>query len=460
MGAAGQHNTMSIHDLSISSGSLLGHWWLPGAPGTRLPGTISWSQAGNISLHLLGGFLPKSLYNVRTMHGELEDGSRATVIDPVVTCTIQGRSPLRAVSQDFLAFYALIGTPDHSDAECPIKEVSFSLRGLDSWIPIDQRTLDNGSYSHWQVASLPGEVALYLVVSESLGFADRRVRRTWWFSIRPHTPQTIRWFVERSLMLRQLVSLLVGVPCPYTGARALSPAEDEANAESSLLILPTEGDLSSRPDANRQTAAFPTISPRFGTILETWFQQAERLSAARLLFFDQILAVDTYSYPMFLATIQVIEGLVRAQPRQPNATQGAAISALIAAVQPILAAPEFVLLRQRANGLLGLLGDQSFRERLKAAIDQLNPQVVARYIPDQKAFIRDAGTVRNYLAHLLLSKPPTIFETPEAAVRIADRLRLLAFNLFLRAAGLHDWEYNLFGHFHGLTPVETSEPSR
>ena len=140
------------------------------------------------------------------------------------------------------------------------------------------------------------------------------------------------------------------------------------------------------------------IPHMFSTMLNAWFDKAEKLRDVYNLFFGTFYNDEMYLESVFLALIQVLETYSR------SVTESRYVSE--SDYQRIAAAPSAAIpadtpndLKQSLKNKIKYGNEYSLRKRLKKIIDSLEPDTVKLICADPARFRDRIVDTRNYLTH-------------------------------------------------------------
>lgn len=306
--------------------SFTGHWWLPGDEENRRTGTLSYRPESGIELELLDA--PDAPEKTYVFMGEVKE--EPTLIMAVYNSLIgeQWRSTRQSFSENkrYRARFLLTGHWFHPEEITPVtlNSVSASFSSLKGWMypespfaksfsgPVDKEITvsyiwDLVTVMKFPVSALKSELSLVLSAGENEGNAyEINLVGLAGIRIIPDRPQLLDWFREQIDSVRDLLTILTGLPIEsqVTSGTLNDDGDRPRGVHIYYLVHPPALD-----DFDDLRIAFPFghIKKEVGAIFNAWFELTEDAMVPFSLCLDVINNTHRFWRFEFLALVQALE---------------------------------------------------------------------------------------------------------------------------------------------------------
>lgn len=312
--------------------SFAGEWWLPAEPGRKIPGTLSWSNAGAVlQIHdsfvpLRSGSLLQSSQPQPVVHGTTTDSKVVSVLEASWSRgnVSFGQAGLQR-PESFISSLVVIGA--HVDSQTRYTEMRVRVPGLQLWlgtgridetlIPSEGKRiacviyrvhLDAGESV--EIPSLPATLSWGLDRQLS---SDRQttisVNSTGHLRIVPERAQDLDWYFAQLQKATILFSFIAGAPMTADGV-VVKLAESESDVN--LLVGWADAKFCTFRNPHEFYLLRGAMGSDVGEVLQTWYRRYDKVAKPSQLALSVLCSEGLWTHIAFLSLIQALEGFHRA----------------------------------------------------------------------------------------------------------------------------------------------------
>jgi len=399
---------------------LLGYFWLPESPGNLIPGTLTISNGGTISLEIIGTFdldfltdLQNAKMELPRIHGTVEGRGDLTLDDCRYnrkSVSLTGGISKSLIGAKFLVFGA------HFPIDQPFEfdSVSFSVDGLDEWMSISgfrvSSDFETKSYQlsfslpDQEVFSLNEELQIVLCCEGTFPLMPTRseIRLVQNASIRLNS-KSKRPFKDYSPVIFKISTFLSffldrTVSLRFVSARSGDfvrkyPDGKEFPIDFSLFYqsIPFESELPTI-ECRDILATFPQFKSEFGSIIGSWFRAYDEIGPSMHLYFASRSGAHRFIDARFISMAHCLETFHRRTSnsvRMDTAEYEVRVNSIIDNCDKSW--------REWLKGRLTHGNELSLRNRLAEIIDGIGEGFIGR--SEAKQLVNEIVDARNYLTH-------------------------------------------------------------
>lgn len=329
--ARGMGTSASKYPLATPA-ELIGEWFLPSSPSTRIAGTLSWSVK-KASLALQGTFTPlrgtvfgDEEHRYAQVHGLTTNSLLVTLLKALRTGTNLsiGQGGLRQ-SETLISSWVVVGA--HVGADTRYREMRFRIPGLQIWLgrsgitqQIVSKTETSSPYVIYTVQGLPEEVMHIPCAGAHVSFGVDRgfsgdlitsftVTTSASVRIRAEQPEPIDWFFAQLGKMTTLLSFMAGSPMAPDHVSAVV-AESEQDVE--ILVALREAETCRHKRKSDFFMPRELMGAEIADVLTKWYGEYEQLALPSQLALSVLASRDLWLHVEFLSLMQALEGFHRA----------------------------------------------------------------------------------------------------------------------------------------------------
>ena len=399
-----------------------GEFWLPGNPDQRLPGILSISEPGEVTLEIEGDM--KFAFDRRNPDGMIgklsrivglvEPGGHVTLENCPYSITSNSERGATSLCRPTLAF---IGTSYGKDEKVNLTEFRFSVEGLDEWLmlsSVHERTDVQREHSQTTFQrrgpsirlSSDATIAEFLVKltysrPQGTPVMGARITKKAYISLKSDKPRELRHFRDLAYKLCNFLSLALDQPVSMQSI-SVSNMHECSNRESiQPLSISLFGQFAPRNERRPVTDELKILLPfqRISNILEqlviNWLEAYEANEPAFDLYFltrsSEALTLEV----KLILLLQGIETLHRregqGEPQMPE-DEFANIRSSLLQVCP----------KDRRKWLKGVLeyaNEIKYRKRVEDMIRPFQHCLGIKNSKERKYFVHKVVKTRNYFTH-------------------------------------------------------------
>jgi hypothetical protein len=434
-----------------------GYWWLPSDEGTKVPGTVRFSQEAGIELSLLGSFKPVEQMltspEYELVLGLTEEGKVFTLFDCLET-----NSRMTApgfVTQRLYARLAFMGAHFSSTAGMRFTKATTQYTYLADWAGVTGFTpeweTEGGQLAKFHMTySYPDEVksnTSYGELALTYGFeskgdvlSDMALRQSIMFRLH-YTDETSidDVFTKFVTPMQNFLTLATGSPNAVVELVVYSRANVRVSKDGSDRPLPIEvffQRLFDEPTRERRLTpdrllfALSDITADFDAVMKSWLDVASELSTFFGLLFGFRYAPFTYVQQRFLNVAQAVETYHRAR-KHGSVMDQAEFDSILEAVVAATPEPRRDWLKQRLQHGNEPSLRRRVRELYNSAKDVMEP------VAETEKFVATVVNTRNYHTHYSPELKDIAATEPTDLMYLVEKLRILAESSVLEEVGIN-----------------------
>lgn len=397
-----------------------GEFWLPGNPDERLPGNLSISESGEVTLEIEGDMkfaFDKS--NSDGMAGKLsrivglvESGEHVTLENCPYNITSNSERGATSLCRPTLAF---IGTSYGKDKKINLTEFRFSVEGLDEWLMLSsghEQTDVQREYSQTKFQRRDPSIRLasddtmadFIVESTyscppGAPIMDARITKKAYISLRSDKPRGLKHFRDLAYKLCNFLSLALDQPVSMQSISVSNVHEYSNNESIQPLPISLFGQFAPRTergpiiDKRNVLLPFQRVSNRLEQLMKSWLEVYEANEPAFDMYF---LTRSNETLTLNVKLILLLQGIETLHRREG---QG----------EPTMPEEEFADIRSSLlqvcpedrrmwlEGVLRHANETNYRTRIK---DMIRPfQHWLGNSKSRNSFVNKVVDTRNYLTH-------------------------------------------------------------
>lgn len=252
-----------------------------------------------------------------------------------------------------------------------------------------------------------------------------------WVEIRPHSPQTIEWYMQQQAKLAALLAYLAGVPVAVSAIEAMPEGPQVSLA---LIVGIRQSPVCEIDDPRDFFVSQEQLGPVFPEVVRAWFREVESVLVPSQLALSVMSSKGLWAHVEFASLIQALEGFHRGRysgSYMDDTDYEGVKSVLSNAIPSTVAKDHRDALRSRIR-----YGNQvSLSKRLTQLRDFLGDTLASQIIAINGKVPRSWIDTRNYHSHWDEELRPRALDGQEmyyANVRMTHFLRAL----FLLMAGV------------------------
>ena len=450
----------------------LAQWWEPGAPDKRIPGTLYETDVGGLRLHLDGHFGPQPLdlpegvacpVNVPLndypmLLGITSEGKFISLID-CHAAKAGGTPGFTKTYQEIIP--RIVGYDVHFESveDFRLTSLSFRYSNLDEWAATSGFAVTLSSDASYPVtvrfekpkgveAELSNGLKVGILFSASgPDFApvttEMRIQQKAWLSVSAPDERPYEELLRTLSTVADFIALGIGQPmraleCEATAFDSASRDQPKKsfrfrlhhNAEPIAPVLPDV-------DASYMAFTLREVKDRFGSFLNTWCAQDEKIKPLYNLYFGTLRSPKMYVEHRFLNMFQALEAFDRrdyVRPEESVKRHEDRLGRIMNAVES-QETPESKKDKKWLKNALRYSHEMAAADRIRRLVEACE---AAWIFGDWEADIQLAANFRNFYTHYdlsLLEKLPPLEEQPRAMHNLAVRLQLLCEIVLLRQVG-------------------------
>lgn len=457
---------MSIFEPKLfDSFDIKGEWWLPGTPGIKKSGTLSYESGQSITLETLGSLRgPDAVWNdireyPEIILGRSNDGKEVTLYR---NAEIHKSSSSRGGSGTtrYQCFDIFVGA--HFDAIDGLlfdsSTVNFSF--LEEWAakrPFRTKMGDDFSQTATYDLHISSEFLIPAIDSTfrlwhglSSGRHDDFYRKMVWehsahIDLEPNGGRDFEWFRSHLFKLRNFLTLCVGRSV-HMQQVALSiatqgPVEDghPKSPEKIIYLFFTQKQGLNEPELHPGDLVLSLNDideNQLMSILDNWFRTADSLETVHQLYFGSIVRKAMYDHLRFLSLTQALETYHRVA-RHGLYLPESEYDKIIAVLLPSIPGDAPQALRESLKSRIKYGNEHSLRKRIRSLIDGLSENCSMLVTDNAADFVARIIDTRNYLTHYSDELKDGVFSGSDL-YNSTKRLKILILILLFKEIGLDE----------------------
>jgi len=441
-----------------------GHWWLPENPDRRVSGTLTYKSGEDITLELLGSLREpdnrreEQDFNPEIILGISSEGRPVTLFQ---TYEIgRGWSSTGVSSQTIVVDYLFLEEHFTTSKEMRFSSAYVTYTYLEEWLgklPFKSDLLKNGDEGSWNwkatfitppsfEANVP---SLHAKISEFHGHSSKggdAFRELVWghtasLVITPDAKQDFDWYYKIQFELRNLLSVLIGIPVFLKEIRYVfenEEAEDEGGKRNIAYLYYRQPNQVVKRRFHPAEIIVPLkkVEDRIGQILEAWFSKQELLGQAYELFLGAEYNPSLYPHLHFLSLMQALETYHRHDSvgkylldTEYETVRKSLVSAIPAGTSTSL--------RDALKSRIKYGNEFSLRKRLSEILSGVSHDNKKLIAPNIATFISNVVDTRNYLTHYSEDLREQTLEGADL-INANLRLKILLTLLLLKELGIEE----------------------
>lgn len=312
-----------------------GFFWLPAKPDEEIPGRLTVSESGDVSLQLLGifesGLLSINSSELPIILGVTERGKHVTLVD----CLYKNRSlhfPGIPIT-DIYASLLLVGSHFSNKDDLLFSKVLFHVEGLDKWLGITgiSANCDLGNQEAEITYKRPKQIDHQLnddlVLSIRFNWSapigggnifKATITQTAVLCLEAPNVRKFSELIDSVRQINNLLCLALDKPVALTSAHVSRPdiVEDVGGKKRPIemdVYYPSLPHPDTPPEIHRPQMLFPyqEVESNFDSILSKWLDGYRQLEPAFNLYFSATTAKHAFLETQFLFLVQGLEALHR-----------------------------------------------------------------------------------------------------------------------------------------------------
>jgi hypothetical protein len=393
-----------------------GQWALQTAPGTTVPGELSYTPE-RCELALAGSFQPfpsglvQSLATVPIIHGITTEGEPFSLLNPVRGQVSTRISPQHiGLSETWVCPLVLSGA--HVDAEAPLPALECRIPSLQVWL--SQQVITRGKETDEQtggvsrtyhVRSHPHEVLPVPAIGGELGWITRvdtsgdnfriSAESTGWCKIQPAEPKSVRWYFTQLQAVTALLTFAAGQPM---SADLLAFPARSVERGGSVLVPRRDATYCSYTKQYEFFITRPALGEHFGDILKKWFDRYPALANTIQLAISVMGSRNLWQHVEFLSWMQALEGFHRSVSTglYMNVDDYESVKQTLGNAIPVTVTGSH---RDALRSRIRYGNEISLAKRLAELADRIGPELCRRLFGASASIPRAWIDTRNYYTH-------------------------------------------------------------
>ena len=415
-----------------------GYFWHSAEPINRLPGKLTISKQGDVTLEIFGSFDPTSVRFDRQLLGQklqLQGVTEKTGAVSLIDCIIVEQNDVQNI--ELLSKSRLHVGCALSGAHLDIKEpyfssMTFSVEGLDEWFAFyhhpfssDLAVADLMSLTYQQPESItfhmPHDltISFHMGVGFSSGMFQQSMTTKMGISIGSHRSRTFSEFMHVLLMVRNFLCLAFDRTVSFTSITGSWQEPTSANKTVGIYGHFEPYDLP-RQDISigHFLISFDEVADRIQHYLATWLERYEEYEPTFNLYFTVTANRYMHVEGGFLFLVHSIESL----HRRIYGETGMAIDEFDSVLKTILSSTPDPL-KEWVEDSLRYSTAPNLRQRIKQLLDPFKDLFGTK--SDRRTFLHQVVSTRNYLTHYDESKKGQAVTDPDDLIKLRSKLEAL-----------------------------------